>query len=91
MILLDVTPPNPDTLFWYSIAGILFSALFGLLIWIISRYLNKTEGFAKSVTETLNRLVTNDALKEQRLNGIDERLDSVEDKVFPITYKKGKL
>jgi hypothetical protein len=90
MILLDTQPPNPDGFFWYSVSAVLFSAFFGLLIWLISRYLTETKEFSKSVKETLQRLVTNDAVKEQRLNDIDERLDGIEDKVYPINYKKGR-
>lgn len=83
MILLETQPPNPDTLFWYTISSVLAVALLGIIMW----YLNKNEAILKGVSETLQRLVTNDAVKEQRLNDLDERVESIEDKVYPINYK----
>lgn len=87
MILLDAQPPNPDTLFWYTIAAGLTTLLFGLLIWLISRYLSENKNILAGITETLNRLVTNDAVKEGRLNRVEEDIENIKDKIYPITYK----
>lgn len=87
MILLDAQPPNPDTLFWYTIAAGLTTLLFGLLIWLISRYLSENKNILAGITETLNRLVTNDAVKEERLNRAEENINDLIDKIYPINYK----
>jgi hypothetical protein len=86
--MLDVKtlPPSPDVnaLFWYSIS----TGLAIVLIWVLIRYLNKNDNILKGIQQTLQILVTNDAVKEERLNRIEEQFSDIEDKIFPLNRKR---
>lgn len=86
-MILETQLPNPDALFWYSICGVLFLLLSGFASRWLFEYLKETKEFTKSVTETLQRLVTNDAVKEERLTRVEENIESIKDKIYPINYK----
>lgn len=78
--------PMPDNYFYYTIAGLLL----GVVIYFEVNHRKDTKSTLNKTTEILNRLVINDALKEQRLDAIEEDVEGIKQKIFPINYKKGK-
>jgi len=85
MIFLDAMP-IPDDYFYYAVSGILL----GIVIYFEVNHRKDTKDTLNKTTEILDRLVINDALKEQRLDAIEEDVEDLKEKIFPINYKKGK-
>lgn len=89
-IMDNVAQPIPQEIFIYAI-GILV-ALLSLFVAIGGYYFKgdreTTRATLAKTVEILNRLVTNDAVKEQRLNYIDEKLEHLDKKVHLVNYEQ---
>lgn len=73
----------PDGYFWYSVAG----ALLAIVLYFEVAYRKDTKSTLDKTTEILNRLVINDAVKQQRLDDLEEKVDDISDKVYLTNYK----
>lgn len=61
--------PSPDQYFWYILATVLASSI----IYIIHRYVNKTEKLLEKVVDDLQEMRTTTALHAQSIESLQEK------------------
>jgi hypothetical protein len=66
MITPDI-PPAPDGLFWYSLSTVLVLAL----IWVLQRYVSKTDKLFEKIIHNQQQLLINDKVQDTRLDDLE--------------------
>lgn len=80
----DPTPTTPDTWFWYSLSSLLAIAL----IWVLQRYVNKTETLIKELKDVVQGLLINDKVQDVNIHNHNERLNGIEDRINVVKYPR---
>jgi hypothetical protein len=86
MIFLDAIP-IPDTYFYYAVSGVLLL----IVVYFEVNHRKDTKDTLNKTTEILDRLVINDALRGQKIQALEEDVEGIKEKIFPINYKKHKI
>jgi hypothetical protein len=74
----------PDMYFWYSLS----IAMAGLLIWIIQRYISKTEKLLEKLVTDVSELKERTSVHNHRINELEDNLaDEIVLKLKAITPK----
>jgi hypothetical protein len=74
--LASSPPPSPDAYFWYAICIVLVS----ILVWIVNRYISRTERLFEELTKNINELIQVTKVHEHRISDAEDDIDHLKDR-----------
>src|SRR6188768_541129 len=81
MTLEEITQtPTPDMYFWYSLSIILA----GALVWVVNRYVNRTDAMFAQLINMVNELRVLIKVHESEIKNHESDIQSLKDKVFGV-------
>ena len=86
MILQELAQiPTPDMFFWYTLSIVLA----GSLVWVVNRYVNRTDKMFQSLIDMVNELRIIIKVHESEIKNHESDIQSLKDKVFGVK-KRGQ-
>lgn len=77
-LILLTGEPRPDQYFWYTIATVLVL----VLVWIVQRYVSKTDKLMEKLVEGMNQLDKTAAIHDQRIQNLEKNSDEIAEKII---------